>query len=75
VSAADKKFLRRMRVRVAKAEMLDAVADGRLKQKVPLRIAVHELDRAMGARRKLRTAIQGQALRELQQNLQTQAGK
>jgi hypothetical protein len=71
VSATEKRFLRNLRVKVAKAEMLDAVADGRLKQRVPLRIAVHELDRALGERRKLRRSMAGVALQASIDKMQT----
>jgi DNA invertase Pin-like site-specific DNA recombinase len=53
VSATEKKFTRRLITRVARYEMLEARADGRLKSRIPLRLAVKELRRALGERRKM----------------------
>jgi hypothetical protein len=53
VSATEKKFTRRLLVRVARYEMLEARADGRLKSRIPLRAAVRELRRALRERRKM----------------------
>jgi hypothetical protein len=54
VSGTEKRFTRRLRVRVARYEMLQARADGRLSHRVPLYAAVHELRRALRARAGLR---------------------
>lgn len=59
MSAAEKRFTRKLKVRVARHEMLEARADGRLSRRVPLRAAVTELERALGERRKLRRAMAG----------------
>jgi DNA invertase Pin-like site-specific DNA recombinase len=53
MSATEKKFTRRLITRVARYEMLEARADGRLKSRIPLKLATKELKRALRERRKM----------------------
>lgn len=59
MSAAERQLTRRLLVKVARYEMLDARADGRLPGRIPLRLAVKELKRALRERRKLARQLAG----------------
>lgn len=59
MSATEKRLTRRLLVRVARYEMLEARADGRLKRRIPIAAAVKEVERALRERRKLTKALAG----------------
>ena len=53
MSKTERRLTRKLLVRVARYEMLEARADGRLPGRIPLRLAVKELKRALRERRKI----------------------
>lgn len=58
MSGTEKRFRRQLITRVARYEMLDARANGILPGRIPFRLGVKELKRALKERRKVRRMIE-----------------